>query len=159
MGGGGPGRVGHGVGVRREEVGVGLSVRHQYSYARQFEVIEERQTVPFRDQHPAFGVQDVAGQFGTPPGGVDTGDGGAREGRRAQPQGEFRGVVEEDADMRFGGRWQEVGEQRRAGGGSGGDLVVGQDLLLEPQPGPVVVPPVGEELCDRAPHGLHVGAR
>ena len=138
VGGGGPGGVGLGAGVGGEEVGVGLGVRHQDAYSGEFEAVEEREVGPFGDQHPALGVQDVADQFGAPPGGVDTGDGRAREGRRAQPEGEFRGVVEEDAEVRVGPRRQEVGEQGRAGGGPGGDLVVGQDLFLEPQPGPVV---------------------
>ncbi len=105
----------------------------------------------FRDQDPAFRVQDVAGQFGSPAGGVDTGDGGAREGGRAQPQRVLGGVVEEDAEVGFGARWQQVGQQGRAGGGSGRDLVMGQDLVLAPQPGAVVAPPVGDEFRDRTP--------
>ena len=78
------------------------------------------------DQQPALGVQDVAGQLGAPAGGVDPGDGGPREGRRAQPEGELGGVVEQDAEVRLGARWQEVDEQRGAGGGARGDLVVGE---------------------------------
>jgi hypothetical protein len=74
---------------------------------------------PLGDQDPALGVQDVAGQFGAAAGGVDTGDGRAREGRRAQPQGIFRGVVEQHADVGLGAGRQQVREECRPGRGAG----------------------------------------
>ncbi|GHH24093.1 hypothetical protein GCM10018780_74010 [Streptomyces lanatus] len=64
--------------------------------------------------------------------------------------------------MRLVAGWEEVGEQGGAGGGSGGDLVVGEHPPLTPQPRPVVAPPRRHEFRDRAyacRSGLHGGAR
>ncbi|GGW78272.1 hypothetical protein GCM10010383_02040 [Streptomyces lomondensis] len=107
---GGAGAVRPGVRVGGEEVGVLRRVRHQQAYAGQVQALEQRQVGPLGDQDPALGVQDVAGEFGTTASGVDAGDRRPGQGRRAQPKGELGRVVEQDAEVRFGGRGQQVGQ-------------------------------------------------
>ncbi|KUN60016.1 hypothetical protein AQJ46_38460 [Streptomyces canus] len=156
--GGGAGGVGFGVGVGREQGVVLLGAGHQQTDAGEVEAPQQRQVGRLRDQQAALGVQDVAGQFESPAGGVDAGDGGTGERGGAQPQRVLGGVVEQHTDVGPGAR-QQVGEQRRPGGGADGDLMVGEHPPLEPQPGPVVAPPAGDELRDRTPPGVHGGVR
>ncbi|KUL38265.1 hypothetical protein ADL12_16825 [Streptomyces regalis] len=166
---GGAGGVGPGVGVRREQGVVLLPAGQQQThsptleFARaggppwQVEAGEQRQVGLFGDQDPALGVQDVAGEFGAAAGGVDAGDGGAGEGRRAQPQGVFRGVVEQHPDVRAGRH--QVGQQGCPGRGARRHLVMGKRPPFAPQPRTVVAPSAGDEFRDRTPVGLHGGAR
>lgn len=109
------------------------------------------------DQDPAVGVPDVPGEFGAAPGRVDPGDGGPREGRRAEPERVLRRVVEQDAEVRLAPRhgWHQVHEQCGPRGGARGDLVVGEGVVLVPQADPVVAPLAPYELRDgvRTPHG------
>ncbi len=65
------------------------------------------------DQERGFGVQDVAGRLGAAPGGIDPRDGGPGQGRRAEPQRELGGVVEQDAEVRFAAARQQIREERR----------------------------------------------
>ncbi|KUM68553.1 hypothetical protein AQI84_36495 [Streptomyces griseorubiginosus] len=156
--GGGTGGVRFGTGVGREQTVVLLGAGHQETDAGQVEAAQQRELGGFGDQQAALGVQDVAGEFGAPAGGVDAGDGGPGEGGRAQPHRVFRGVVEQDADVGAGPR-KQFGEEGRPCGGTGRHLVVGELPPLEPQSGPVVPPPSDDELRDRTPPGVHEGAR
>ncbi len=142
-------------GVGGEECGVGVGVGDQHPYARQREAVEQRQMGALGDQHPAFGVQDVAGQFGAATRGVDARDGGPGQGRRAQPQREFGGVVEQHPEVRFAARRQQFRQERGPCGSARGDLVMTEDGSLMSQPGPVIAPLALYELRDGAcaPHG------
>ncbi|OKJ75576.1 hypothetical protein AMK32_34735 [Streptomyces sp. CB01883] len=159
VGGCGPGRVRHGSGVGGEEGGVLLVVRHEDPYARQLQVRQQRQPGPLGDQDRALGVEDVPGEFGTPAGGIDPGDGRPGEGRGGEPQRELLTVVEQHAEMRYGARGQQVGQQCGPGGRPRGRLVVRQRPVLAPQPRPVVPPPRRHQLGDRTRRGLHGRAR
>lgn len=109
----------------------------------------------FGYQDPAVGVHDVAGQLGAAPGRVDARNGGPGQGRRAQPQGKFGGVVEQHPQVRFAARRQQIHQERRPCSSAGGDLMVTEDGVLMPQSGPVVAPLALYQLRDGAcaPHG------
>lgn len=138
-----------------EQLGVRVGVGDQHPYARQIEPVEQRQMRAFGDQDPAVGVHDVAGQLGTAPGRVDARNGGPGQGRRAQPQGKFEGVVEQHPQVRFAVRRQQIHQERRPCGSACGDLMVTEDGVLVSQPGPMVAPLALYELRDGAcaPHG------
>ncbi|KUM69317.1 hypothetical protein AQI70_31560 [Streptomyces curacoi] len=159
---GGAGAVRHRVRERGEQGVVLRCAGHQQPHAGQVEAVEQRQVGPLGDEDPALGVQDVAGEFRAPAGGVDPGDGGSREGRGTQPHRVLGGVVEQDTDVRLGAGRQQVGQQGRPDGGPGRHLVLRQHPPLEPQPRPVVTPPGAYELGDRTwcgLRGLHERAR
>lgn len=142
-------------GVRGQEFGVRVGVGHQHPYAREVQAVEQRQMGAFGDQDPAVGVQDVAGQFGAAPGRVDPGHGGPGQGRRAQPEWEFGGVVQQHPDVRFAARRQQIRQERGPCGSARGDLVVTENGVPMSQSGPVVAPLALYELRNGAcaPHG------
>ncbi len=102
------------------------------------------------DQDRGFGVQDVAGRLGAVPGRVDPRDGGPGQGRRAEPQREFGGVVEQQAEMRLTASRKEVREERRPCGGALDHLVMTEHGGAVLQGGPVVTPLTSYELRDGA---------
>ncbi|CAM5377036.1 hypothetical protein SALBM135S_06869 [Streptomyces alboniger] len=110
---------------------------------------------PLGHQDAALGVQDVAGEFGAAPRGVDARHGGARERRRAQPLGVLGGVVEQDTDVRLALPGQQVAEERGPGRRARRHRVVAQLTARVAQAGAVVAPPRLDEFRD----SLHGRAR
>jgi hypothetical protein len=104
------------------------------------------------DEQRAFGVRDVPGQFRAPPRRVDAHHGGPGARGGAEPQRELRDVAQENTDVRLGAARQQVGQQRRAGGGCGRDLVAAEPPLPVQQSGAVIAPLTLDELRHGAPH-------
>ncbi|GAA3839015.1 hypothetical protein GCM10022206_91580 [Streptomyces chiangmaiensis] len=144
--------------VSGDEVRAGVRVGHQQPDSREVEPVQQREEGALGDQDAALGVQDVSGQLRPAASGVDPGDGRTREGRRAQPQRILGRVVQQHPEVRLGARREQIGEQRRPGRRARRHLVPGERPTLEPQPRPVVPPPLPYQLRDGTPRGLHGGA-
>src|SRR5438876_4637388 len=93
-------------------------------------------------------MRDVAGELGAAPGRVDADDDGAGDRRRAEPHGELRDVVEQDADVE--GAWApQLLEQGGALGARGHVLGVAPRAVLEQDRGVLVGGAGADELGDR----------
>ena len=110
--------------------------------------IEERRVAPFGHQQLALGVGDVAGQLRAPPGRVDADDDRARDRRRAEPDGELRDVVEQDAHVERA-RPAQLLEQGGALRTRGHVLGVAPRPVLEQDGGVLVGGAGADELGDR----------
>ncbi len=112
------------------------------------ETVEELGPGLVGDDQLAVGEDDVAGQLGPAPGGVDPDHGGTAQRGGTEPEQVLGDVVEEDADM-------ERPRYPKGVGQGGAPVALGHDLAPRPggvvgmQAGPVVVGP-GQE---QAGHG------